>query len=402
MYFISCTDISPESKERIAILHKEIVQKKRQDASWKRFHRIKEKVFDKRNYTKLVLQAYINSLPYLQSYVKLFQSDEPMIHLAHYNQMEVFTNFLSCFIKPEAIDKENNTAGKLTKLDLASNLLPIHEIYLGKVSRKFVNEHKEKSWVRQFLFRLQEGFLKCGQYMQEKLPLSNKLIKSLACLDPELKGTSACRTLMKKLAAFMRHVVPSTADVEKEIKDYQLDPRFPDSDVPIVEYWGCEHVRSHYPGFYKISLACLSIFHGPKIESSFSEMAGILTKKRSRFQISKYNSLQTVRYFLRAKQQTATEIFGRKDVHYDPIDKRICNAIHTAHAKYRRRLAAAKQERLDKLKLLGIPTKQTSKLSRDQIKKIAKREHLLHQERMRKRKASTDGSSQPAKKPRQI
>lgn len=319
--------------------------------------------------------------------------------MAHYNQIEAFTNFLSCFVKPEAFDSETSTAGELSRLDLAANLLPMHEMYLGKVNRKFVDKNKGKSWVRRFLARLQEGFLKCGKYMQEKLPLNNKLIKSLACLDPQLQGSIACRRLMKRLSGFMSHVVPPAADIEKEIKDYQVDPHFPDGDeVGIVEYWGCDHARSAYPGFHKIALACLSIFHGPRIESSFSEMGDIVTKKRNRLQIKKYGSLQTVRYFMKSKNQTAVEMFGRKNIHFDPIDKRICSAINTAHAKYKKRLALAKQERLAKLQLLGISKRSSSKLSREAIKKIARREHMLHQERMTKRRASKDTDGQPAAK----
>ena len=50
-----------------------------------------------------------------------------------------------------------------------------------------------------------------------------------------------------------------------------------------------------------MSLALLTIFHGPKVESSFSVMGDVMDKKSGRMNVSTCSAIQTVKYNLNAK-----------------------------------------------------------------------------------------------------
>ena len=50
-----------------------------------------------------------------------------------------------------------------------------------------------------------------------------------------------------------------------------------------------------------MSSALLTIFHGPRVESSFSVMGEVMDKKSGRMNISTYTAIQTVKYSLNAK-----------------------------------------------------------------------------------------------------
>ena len=50
-----------------------------------------------------------------------------------------------------------------------------------------------------------------------------------------------------------------------------------------------------------MSLALLTIFHGPRVESSFSVMGEVMDKKSGRMNMSTYTAIQTVKYSLNAK-----------------------------------------------------------------------------------------------------
>ena len=49
-------------------------------------------------------------------------------------------------------------------------------------------------------------------------------------------------------------------------------------------------------------IAVLTIFHGPRVEGSFSGMTDIIDSKSGRLDIESYDAMQTVKYALMANQ----------------------------------------------------------------------------------------------------
>ena len=54
-----------------------------------------------------------------------------------------------------------------------------------------------------------------------------------------------------------------------------------------------------------MSLALLTIFHGPRVESSFSVMGDVMDKKSGRMNEPTYSAIRTVKYSLNAKTSHA-------------------------------------------------------------------------------------------------
>ena len=50
-----------------------------------------------------------------------------------------------------------------------------------------------------------------------------------------------------------------------------------------------------------MSSALLTIFHGPRVESSFSVIGEVMDKKSGRMNMSTYTAIQTVKYSSNAK-----------------------------------------------------------------------------------------------------
>ena len=51
----------------------------------------------------------------------------------------------------------------------------------------------------------------------------------------------------------------------------------------------------------------LTVFHGPRVESSFSVMGHVMDKKSGRMNVSTYSAIQTVKYSLAAKASKISE-----------------------------------------------------------------------------------------------
>ena len=65
-----------------------------------------------------------------KKYGMLFQRDKSMIHELYYDQIDLFNQFLSYFVKPDALA----TGRKIVKLKLddPSNLLSKKNIFIGR------------------------------------------------------------------------------------------------------------------------------------------------------------------------------------------------------------------------------------------------------------------------------
>ena len=77
-------------------------------------------------------------------------------------------------------------------------------------------------------------------------------------------------------------------------------------------------LKDKYPLLSKMSLVLLTIFYGPRVESSFSVMDDIMDKKSGRMNVSTYSAIQTVKYSLDAKTSHAfkpksVQVFQRSD-----------------------------------------------------------------------------------------
>ena len=152
--------------------------------------------------------------------------------------------------------------------------------------------------------------------MVEKLRLSNDFLKTVTAIDPV--AILGKRTVTLKAILYLpdrvTNVLSSTdlEDYEKECRKIMVGPTLP---TALVEkkfvradtWWFKPKVK--YPLLSKMSLALLTIFHGPRVESSFSVMGDIMDKKSGRMNVSTYSAIETVKYSLNAKTSHTFEYF---------------------------------------------------------------------------------------------
>ena len=70
--------------------------------------RIVQKVIVDENKTRLYMSIYSSALQVMRKYVKIFQQAEPAIFRIHTKQVDVSTEFLTHFIKPEVLSERNS------------------------------------------------------------------------------------------------------------------------------------------------------------------------------------------------------------------------------------------------------------------------------------------------------
>ena len=106
-------------------------------------------------------------------------------------------------------------------------------------------------------------------------------------------------------------------------------------DIDIVNWYS--HLSKKYPAVHKIAMSVLSIFHGPKVKSSFSAMGDLIDKKANRMCHCTYNAIQTVKYSMRVQcpnssSSRSIQLFKRQDKHYTPVRSTLVNNMRNARS----------------------------------------------------------------------
>ena len=315
--------------------------------------RICGKLFHTKTKTKLQMSLYSTALMAMKKFVKVFQQEEPAVYRIHTEQLNVFMEFLIDFVKPEVI-AQNKDVNKLKKVDFhdKKNQLPKTMISVGTIANKLLKKvNKDHPTVQEFLSNALKAYAVCAKYMAEKLPLENEFLKNIAAIDPVAITSRKSIVLQSllKLPCLMKNVL-----VDEEVEMYDNDCRrvFVDFDLPDVlrenkpvraDSWWWK-LNEKYPALSKLSLAALTVFHGPRVESSFSVMGEVMDKKSGRMNVSTYSAIQTVKYSLAAKaskvskKQKCVQIFHREDKLKSLVLKNVVTKIRNSKKTYVERI----------------------------------------------------------------
>ena len=102
-------------------------------------------------------------------------------------------------------------------------------------------------------------------------------------------------------------------------------------------------------------MAALTIFHGPLVEGSFSDMSDMMCAKRNRMEVGTYAALQKVKCTLRAKRKSACQYFRpTKRNRRNRKFLSLCASIRTSASRRRRFLAKQKEARAVEIAELGL------------------------------------------------
>ena len=136
--------------------------------------------------TCLYMSIYSSALQVMRKHVKIFQQAEPAIFRIHTEQVVVFTEFFTNFIKPKVLS-ERNSIRKLKTIDFSSteNHLPNSLLSVGSIACKIVKKsRKDDKMMCEFLNKAITAYSKCAAYMVEKLLLRNDFLKIVTAIDP--------------------------------------------------------------------------------------------------------------------------------------------------------------------------------------------------------------------------
>jgi hypothetical protein len=353
-----------------------------------RRNRILLQLFHKFQELVVYITLYRGVLPKLEGYIKLFQSEEPLVHLQHVKMFQVTREFLLLFMKPQALPK--TSVKKLLQVNVgkAEHQLHRNNLYVGQYCFPEVQKAKiEKSknlWLTDFLQALKTGYQLAGKYLLQNLPLQNRTLQLLSSLDPELRVLDTTITSLESLGKMMPNVIAANQQgiLHDEIRSYVGNPHlqhvhnlYRDKKAlglspPRIDtdWWSIVSTTQNYPTLSKLTKACLTIFSGPLVEGSFNIMDDIITDDRSRLCIENYEACAHIKYNLRSIRKKSTEMNVSTNM------LKSCNEAHKnykEHLQNKKLIKEQKNEAKVRKALLNAKTKQAKALLKKLSKKTA-------------------------------
>lgn len=295
----------------------------------------------------LLHMSFFNSvLPEFDSYVKLFEHKKPMLHNLHTRLYQLFSRFVTFFVKPEVISRCKSYKDLLAlNVNDVKNHLSENLLYVGIEATNILKKLTKKHTIaEEFKSSLKKAYVSTAQHMLQKLPIGNSLFINFSCFDPELRGKSTTMSAFFNLSSHLSHIFSEAEmqDLDLEIRLYQTDMSVTEmlhsfdgiqKKLPMDEYWyeifklRDDINNPKFPVLSKLIKACLTCFHGPMIESAFNFMDNIITDTRTSLKIDSLDAVQTVKYYLMSTNSTTCEKYGCDDPKTTPMDKNLIKNV---------------------------------------------------------------------------
>ncbi|XP_045177599.2 uncharacterized protein LOC123537819 [Mercenaria mercenaria] len=394
--------VSDEAQAAIILLQLSQAKQQKSTTSSERKDRILDHLFHNRRETITKLNLCRGLLCEFQGFVKVFQSESPLIHTLHSRMVDVTTQFVAMFIKPEHIP-DKVTA--LVNLDVTDRNLhkSDKELGVGKYALADINkariDKKCKHWVSQLYSDLHHGYMMAAQKMLKTLPLNNKMFMSLSVLDPAMASHSQASMALKNIAKQLPNLFTEEemGELSAEVIKYTVDSDVMDfADEYSKEqridtgYWvkvfKLESFNEpRYPVLKKLVSSVLTIFSGPLIESTFNIMDDIVEKDRTKLTVKNYEAVAIVKSSLKRKNVKSTTM---------KVSRHMKKSCISAYSKYQKYLKEKKEnEQAKRAEKLSTSIQQ---LRMEKAKRVSKLVKLKN--RIVNRKRNHDVSQSSSKK----
>lgn len=279
-----------------------------------------------------------NAAELFVGFQKLFQRQEPLLHILHSELLALVLRVLSRVLRSEAFCEKS--AEDLQKLNLDDAALWKVRPEVGSDTEK-VMEAWDHSQKKAFRLGARAFYLACSKALLQKLPLANKVILHARFLALEYDNAEMEVRSLRYLAAQLPQVLGDD-QVSSLIDEWHIlkcsgDKSAKCTQERIDDYWAkVFSLRSatgeqKYPLLSRLIKALLSLPHGnADCERGFSENKHLLDG-RSSLSIASINGMRHIKTHLRRYEGDATKV---------PLSLDLIRSVKQSRVKYAQRTAA--------------------------------------------------------------
>ena len=267
-------------------------------------------------FTLPTLHFILFVLESFQKYEKLFQRQDPTIHLLYDKQVDLFRGTLLHFCVFSKI-KPLRKSVTLIKFDYKhnDNVKPLDEISIGVAAKGIISKFSQQDKTV-FLSGVKRFFIKLCDQLLAKLSLKSVLLGNLRFLNPENINEEG-----QKMISYCASNMPpgfkmSTRDIDalsiewqllrlEDLPDlYEIDEGNKKKYIPLDKYWRQilnlkESGELKYPIIERVVKFALSIAEAnASVERLFSQLLHIISKDRNKLEVHTIKGLLITKSFL--------------------------------------------------------------------------------------------------------
>ena len=144
--------------------------------------------------------------PLFEKYLKIFQSEEPLVHILYPEMKNVLIVLMKRLIKPALL--KDKTVSELVKInfDKEENQLKLMKIDYRKEAENYLSNIADarKNDARK---SMRDSYVKIINYLQKTLPLNSKMLQDITCLSPLLRSCDWSVDAIGRLAELIPHLI---------------------------------------------------------------------------------------------------------------------------------------------------------------------------------------------------
>jgi hypothetical protein len=209
-----------------------------------RYKRIKTALEDKATASYLHFVSFPASS--LSEFVKLFQTNEPLVHVLYDKLNELVRNVMLKFMKVDSARTAEGAQLVALKCNESEHWLSLKEVNIGTATRFALAKIENANNRKEVTLSFRQCFMKIARYLQETLPLTNPVLRDLACLQPKARKLEESKSAISRLCLHLRKVTKTDDfydDVEGEWLLYMSDKSVSEIETSfntsgdICSYW---------------------------------------------------------------------------------------------------------------------------------------------------------------------
>ena len=302
-----------------------------------RYNRIKQCLEDKMTPVYLHFVVYIATT--LTPFMKLFQKDEPLVHILYDKANEVMRTCLRMFLKAEVVGEKEGAELHAIDCDKGDNWLQGRDMEIGSGTKRTlaILPDDRKKTIR---LDMRKSLKVMGKYLQDHLPLKNAVLRDLQSLHPLARKADAGRSCIGRLCNHLQKVTKTDQYCDHVCAEWLLystdtaldsQPDTLNAGRDICDYW--QHVSTivdtagekKYEHLSYIAKAALTLSHGNAApERGFSVNNALVTQEKGSLAERSIVALRVVKEAIR--------LFGSST--NVPMTKELLQSVKRAHAEY--------------------------------------------------------------------
>ena len=181
-------DLNEEANNIVKSFHVKFKAKKLTKEGRECTERLTSKLFNKKSQFQLTANFFLSVLPLFKSLVFIFEQKEPLFHRIHSMFYENLKVFFACYVEFESLMSLDPKG--LKSMDAENIIRMLKTLYVGdeaeKLAKSLIRNKILKPIVLVFYKTVKKAYSQAGKCLQQKYPIYNPLLESLAGLNPNM------------------------------------------------------------------------------------------------------------------------------------------------------------------------------------------------------------------------